>query len=285
MGVVGCAKKKDDFSKPNELIVCLSVTEDYDRTVGKKEAMKSYLSETLNMPVKLVSVTNGTAAIEAVKAEKAHIGSVGAFSYIVAKSKVDIVPLVTTASVSDTIEHDYKSTLIVPKNSKINSIDDIIKNKGELSMAWSYPTSTSGHLIPRNYLQSVGVLPEDFNEVLVAENHVSAVYSCITEKVDLAAVSDLTLKEYNRRGKITKDQYKVIWESEPIRRGAIFVNNKVNEALKHKIQKALLDLHVTSSETAKKIHYHYDYDVKYVATTDADYDDLRTMAKNFGLIE
>lgn len=283
--IISCGNKKDDFSNPKELIISLSITEDYDKTTGKMEALKEYLSSTLKMPVKLFKVSNGTAVIEAVKADKTHVGSVGSFSYIVAKSKVDIEPLVTTAAVPDTIKHDYSSRLIVSKNSPINTIEDLKNNKANLSLAWSYPTSTSGHLVPRNFLKSIGVLPEDFKEVLVAENHVSAIYSCVTNKVDIAAVSDITLKEYGRRGKITEDDYKVVWESKPIRRGAIFISNKVNKELRDKIQKAFTDLHVKYPEKAKKIHYQYDYDVKYVPVTDADYNELRNMATDLGLIE
>lgn len=282
---ISCSKKKSDFSNPEELIISLAITEDYDKTAGKMEALKEYLSSALKMPVKLFKVSNGTAVIEAVKADKTHIGSVGAFSYIVAKSKVDIEPLVTTEAVSKDIIHKYWSNLIVPKNSPINSINDLKKNKANLSLAWSYPTSTSGHLVPRGYLKSIGVLPEHFKEVMVSENHVASIYSCVTKKVDVAAVSNITLLEYTKRGKISKDDYKIIWASKPIQRGAIFVSNKVNKNLKKRIQKAFVDLYVTSPETARKIHYQYPYDIKYAPITDAKFNQLRKIAKEIGLIE
>jgi len=283
--LIACGKKKDSFSNPQELILCIAITEDYDRTAGKKKALEDYLSSSLNMPIKIHQVTNGTAAIEAVKAEKAHISSVGAFSYIVAKSKVDIEPLVTTAAVSDTITHNYRSCLIVSNDSPINSIEDLKKNKGDLSLAWSYPTSTSGHLVPRGYLNSIGVLSDDFKQVLTSENHVASVYSCITKKIDVAAVNDITLREYTRRGKISGNDYKIIWKSNPIQRGAFFVSNKVNEELKNRIKKVLTELHSTSKEKAKAIHYQYNYDVKYITVSDSDYNELRSLAKNIGLIE
>ncbi|MEM1001379.1 MAG: phosphate/phosphite/phosphonate ABC transporter substrate-binding protein [Bacteroidota bacterium] len=280
-----CSGKKDDFSNPEELIVSLSITEDYDKTAGKMEAFQEYLSETLDMPVKLFKVSNGTAVIEAVKAEKTHIGSVGGFSYIVAKSKVDIDPLVTTEAVSKDIKHKYWSNLIVPKNSPLNTIDDLKEKVSELSMAWSYPTSTSGHLVPRGYLKSIGILPEHFKEVMVSENHVASIYSCITEKVDVAAVSNVTLREYTKRGKVTEDDYKIIWSSDPIQRGAIFVSNKVNTELKDKIRNAFTQMHLVSPESAKKIHYQYPYAIKYIAVDDTDFDQLRTIAYEIGLIE
>lgn len=282
---VSCSKEKSDFSNPKKLVMCLVVTEDYDKTVGKKEALEAYLSSWLNLPIKIYKVTNGTSAIEAVKAEKAHISSVGAFSYIVAKTKIDIDPLVTTAAVSDTIAHNYRSCLIVSKDSPINTITDLKNSKGHLSLAWSYPTSTSGHLVPRAYLESMGIFPDDFKEVLTSENHVASVYSCITKKVDVAAVNDITLKEYSRRGKISTGDYKIIWKSNPIQRGTFFISNKVNKKLRDDVKKALTELHITSGETAKAIHYQYNYAVKYIPVSDSDYDALRDLAKNIGLIE
>ena len=283
--LMGCDDNGEDYSNPEELIMSLSITEDYDKTAGKMEALQRYLSETLNMPVKLFKVSNGTAVIEAVRAEKTHIGSFGAFSYIVAKSKVDIDPLVTTAAVSDEIEHNYRSYLIVPKSSPLNNIEDLKEQVANLSLAWSYPTSTSGHLVPRGYLKSIGIMPEDFKEVMVSENHVASIYSCVTEKVDVAAVSDITLGEYSKRGKISTSDYKVIWSSDPIQRGAVFISNKVNKELKDKISKAFTQMHLLSPEAAKKIHYQYSYATKYEAVTDADFDQLRATALEIGLIE
>lgn len=283
--VFSCRKENDSYSNPKELIICLVVTEDYDRTVGRKEALQEYLSSKIRMPVKIHQVTNGTTATEAVKAEKAHISSVGAFSYIVAKTKINIDPLVTTAPVYDSIIHNYRSCIIVSKDSPINTIEDLKNNKEKLSLAWSYPTSTSGHLVPRAYLESIGVTMNDFKEVLTSENHVASVYSCITKKIDVAAVSDITLKEYSRRGKISSNDYKIIWRSDPIQRGTFFINKKVNQQLTEDIKRALTELHIISKETAKEIHYQYDYEVKYIPVQDSDFNELRKLAENLGLIE
>lgn len=280
-----CGSSDDGYTNPEELIVCFSVTEDYDKTVDKVEAFKSYLSETLGMKVKIYKVTNGSAVIEAMKAKKIHVGSTGAFSYIMAKSKIDIQPLVTSATVSKDTIHNYWSCIIVPKNSSIHSIEDLQEKKGELTMAWAYPTSTSGHLIPRSYLKKNGIEEDDFKEVMVSENHVASLYNCITNKVDVAAVNNVSINTYLKRGKIKKEDFRVIWKSNPIPRGSIFVSNDLDSGLTQEIRRALADLHIADPEASSKIHYNYDYQVKYIPIDDTYYDSLRLMATDVGLFD
>ena len=279
-----CGNNQDSYANPEELIVCFSVTEDYDKTVNKVEAFQSYLSESLGMKVKIHKVTNGSAVIEAMKAQKIHVGSTGAFSYIMAKSKIDIRPLVTSAAASKDTIHNYWSCIIVPKDSPINNVEDLKEAKGQLTMAWAYPTSTSGHLVPRTFLKSIGIEQEDFKDVMVSENHVASMYNCITNKVDLAAVSNISLDTYLKRGKISEEDFKIIWKSEPIPRGSIFVSNDLEESLTNRIQKALSELHEANPEASGKIHYQYEYEVKYVPIDDSHYDSLRMMASQIGLL-
>ncbi|MEM9339561.1 MAG: phosphate/phosphite/phosphonate ABC transporter substrate-binding protein [Bacteroidota bacterium] len=284
VAMTSCGVNTSDYANPKELIVCLSITEDYDKTVNKVEAFQSYLSKTLDLKVKVFKVTNGSAVIEAMKAKKVHLGYTGAFSYITAKSRLDIRPIVTTAAIPDDTTHNYWSCLIVPSNSPINTLDDLKREKENLTLAWAYPTSTSGHLVPRSYLQGIGITQDDFKEVMVSENHVASVYNCITGKVDVAAVNNISLNEYLRRGKIKPDDFKTLWQSGPIPRGAFFVNSELNDELIRNIQQALTNLHKADPESSGKIHYQYDYGVKYMPIDDSYYDSLRMMAVQIGLL-
>ena len=285
MFFLSCSGDKDQYSNPEELIIGLAVSEDYDKTAGRISSLQAYLSEMLDRNVRVFKLTNGSAIIEAMKAKKVHMGSVGAFSYIMAKSKADISPIVTTAAVSEDRSHNYWSSLIVANSSTINNFDDLRKEKSNLSLAWSYPTSTSGHLVPRSFMLKNGVLPEDFREVMVSENHVASIYNCIAGKVDVAAVNSIVLKEYLRRGKISDNDYKVIWNSTSIPRGAIFVSNDLDKDLILKIREAFVNLHKKDLKSARRIHYRYDYDVKYIPINDTHYDSLRAMAQMVGLLD
>lgn len=282
--LTGCSTDRADFSNPNELIIGMAVTEDYERQAEKVAAFKAFLEKALEMKVKVYRVTNGTAVIEAIKADKIHLGNTGAFSYIVGKSKADIIPLVTTAAVSPDTIHNYWSSLVTPADSPLDSFEQIKEMAGDLTLAWAYPTSTSGHLIPRAHLQDLGVVPDDFKSVLVAENHVASLYNCVTRKVDLAAVSNLTIKEYLKRGRVDSTSFRVIWNSPPIPRGPVFVSGKLNPALSAKIQTVMTSMHETDPETAKKLHYQHPYRVKYIPIDDSYYDELRTMAYETGVL-
>ena len=283
--VFTCSLPENNFANPETLILGAAVTSDYEKTLAKLDAYRDFLEETLGMPVKIYKVTNGTAIIEAMKAEKIHVGSAGAFSYIVGRSSANIRPLVRTEAVSEDTLHHYWSSLVVPPDSKINNMEDLIRERGNLTLAWAYPTSTSGHLVPRSFFYDRGVMPEDFKAVMVSENHISSLYSAITGKVDVAAVASMTFDQYIKRGKIKPEDYKIIWNSDPIPRSALFVSNKLDKTIAQKIKDAFTKMHETDLDITRKINYIYDYDVKYVPVDDSYYDGLREMAYKTGILE
>ena len=280
-----CSNGKETSYRPDKLLFGMAISVDNDQTYGKMKAFKDYLSKKLKMEVEIVQVTNGSAVIEAARANKLHIATLGTFSYIVAKNKLDISPIVMPVSRESNDMQGYHSYIITPANSKLNNMDDVIDNLNKLTLAWAYPTSTSGHLIPKAYFQKVGINDEDFKDIMISESHIASIFSVVSGKIDLAAVDSNILMNAIRIGSVNEGDFKIIWKSDPIPHGPIFVNNQLDKRFIKELQQAFIDLAIDDPKAADDINFSGNYPLKYVAVNDSVYQPLTEVAKAVGLLQ
>lgn len=270
---ISCSNKKEN----NKIIFGIGPSTDAERTEYRIEVISNYFSEKLGMEVGHVLVTNANAMIEAMRSKKIDVGSGGPFSYLVAAKKAGAEAIITTQTPDGETDY-YRSLLITQKDSPINSMDDLKKHVKKLTLSWAYPTSASGHLVPRYYLQKNGIYPENFKEVFTSTDHTSAIFTAISGKVDVAAVYKSGIEKFLRDGRITTDDFKIIWESESLLPSPTFVRSDLPEDLKQKIQQAYLTMEQDSPEAWEVFLGQYSFPVEYRAVSDQDYDYFRKMA-------
>ena len=263
--------------KGDYLVIGIAPSADAEQTNQRVDALTNYLSEALEMPVKHILITDPTAMIEAMRAKKIHMGSGGPFTYLIAAEKANAEAIITTDVPEGDVSY-YKTVFITQANSPINSISDMKEKASELTLSWAYPTSCSGHLVPRYVLQQNGIYPEDFKEVFTSKDHTSAIFSGISGKVDVAAVYMSGIYKFLKDGRIKESDFKIIWESEPLLASPTFVRKDIDAELRKKIQQAYLSMKENAPESWNAIQNQYPYPIRYIAVSDADYDQFRQMA-------
>jgi phosphonate transport system substrate-binding protein len=263
--------------KGDHLIIGIAPSADAEQTNQRVDALTDYLSEVLNMPVKHILITDPSAMIEAMRAKKIHMGSGGPFTYLIAAEKANAEAIITTDVPEGEVSY-YKTIFITQPDSPINSIEDIKEKANELSLSWAYPTSCSGHLVPRYVLQQNGIYPSDFKEVFTSKDHTSAIFSGISGKVDIAAVYMTGIYKFLKDARIKESDFKIIWESEPLLSSPTFVRKDLDPELKSKIQQAYLDMKDKAPDSWNAIQNQYPYPIRYISVSDSDYDQFRTMA-------
>lgn len=277
LGVMVWASCTPSGNKEDTIYIGLSPSADAERTNHKIEVITQYFSDQLGVPVKHVLVTNANAMIEAMRAKKIHIGSGGPFTYLVAAEKAGADAIITT-QVAEGSEDMYRTLFITQKNSPINNLEDLKKYASQTTLSWAYPTSCSGHLVPRYVLQQEGIYPEDFKEVFTSTDHTSAIFTAISGKVDVAAVYKSGVHRFTEDGRISKDDYKIIWESEPLLASPAFVRGDLGPEFKEKVRNAYLNMKTLSPETWTVLRGQYSFDIEYIAIDDSDFNHYRKMA-------
>ena len=170
-------------------------TEEAPEMVRQFQGVADHVSGAVGLPNEIFVSQSYNALIEAMEADKIDVAYLGGGTYVAAYMKgMDVVPMVVAKLRGRTY---YKSCIITNAKSDIQTLNDI---KGK-KFAFVSPTSTSGGVGPRFYLNKNGINPEqDFAELIYAGKHDSVYLAIKNNKVDAGAVGDVYFPRWKERG-------------------------------------------------------------------------------------
>src|SRR5215467_4332778 len=153
--------------------------------------LKKYLADRLHVDVELYKTSAGYGTvIEALRAHKVDVGTLGPFGYLIASEKAGAEVLTVTGE-PDTGKGGYRGVIAVPQSSPIKTIDELLAHSKELTFSFVDPDSTSGFLVQRAYFQSRGLDPDkDFKKTMFSMNHIASAMTLVAGKVDAAAMME-----------------------------------------------------------------------------------------------
>ena len=288
----GCNNKSelDSNGEPKVLTIAIFGGSGDNKGSVKKamELFKIYLQKKLKKEVKFYIATDYTAVIEALHAKKAQIGYLSPFSYVLAAQKKDITPLVVIGQNGK--PSMYHSIIFASAKSGISNLDQLKHNAKNLSLSFSDPASTSGHLIPFAFLQSIDLDPDKkFKQVMFSGSHAATVLSVTSNKIDIGC----STKEYGtdillRKGLIKKDDFMILWESEPIVASPIVIRNDIDVKFAEKMKNIYLNLHNDDSTVFNayiSLFHTNANELSYMPTYDSLYNGVRVIANGIKDIE
>ena len=147
----------------------------------------------------------------------------------------------------------------------------------------TYPASTSGHLIPRAYLNNIGLNPDNaFKETIFAGSHAASILSVTSGKIDVGCTNlDLSLDKMIREGDVKKEEVVILWTSPPIVNDAIAVRTDLNKDFVKKLQNAFIDVareDYPAFDKYTRLYFPNTKKMSYIPIEDSIYNGLRTIA-------
>lgn len=267
---------------PRVLRIAVVPAEDIAKMVRAFEPTRQYLERELGLRIEVFKATDYTAVIEAMRAKKIEVAYFGPFSYVLAAKRANARAIVG-GSAGDGRLGVYHSILITHKDSGLRGIDDVKARKGKLTLSFVDPASTSGHLIPRGAMESIGIrVDRHFREIIFAGGHDASILAVHARKVDIGATWEGPYKRAIEKGLIKPEDVFVIWKSDGIPRSPIAVRGDMDEALIQRIQQAFLDMPQKAPEALKQFEVMWERNKGYVPVTDADYEFVRQVAIGLG---
>jgi len=283
-----CTPKVPVGQFPKKLIIGLPVGSEAEAYKKFLNPAAEYLKKTLNLEsVNFYTSSDYATIIEAMKAKKVDIAYFGELSYIIAHEKAGADALVMFAT-NDGSPLPSESIIITYPGSGIRTMDDIKKRSHELTLIFSDPASTSGHLYPRDYLTSIGLQPEkSFKQVMFSDGHSTAMLSIKAHKVDLACTSSSYPIYMMKKGKLSPNDYIVVWKSKPYPTAPISIRHDLPEDFKNLVKKAYIDFSTNDPENwhnyIRMITMFYPDSILekivMVEAADSTYDPIRRMAE------
>jgi phosphonate transport system substrate-binding protein len=254
--------------------------EDLEQRV-RFDALAAHVGKRLGLPVELVETGAYSTAIEAMRAAKLDVCSLGPFAYLIAHEKTGAQAIVAPGTPAGEV-NTYRSIFVVPAASSIRSIEDVRTHAAKMTLAWVDPASASGHLVPRAYLESVGIDPERaFKSTIFTLSHLASAMTVKSGRVDLAVITQNTLANLVKKGRLKSDDLRVIWTSAPMATSVIAVRAGLGAPFKEKIQAAYLSFRTGDPVNWSKFQRLFvDPTTIWVAAKDNDYDELRALARS-----
>ncbi len=217
------------------------------------------------------------AVVEAFGSGKVEVAAINTFSYLMAHAKYGAEAKLRV--VREGNQTSYKGQFITRFDSGINSIKDI----NGRTMAYVDPSSTSGYILPKAMLDSLGVKPSETVFAMRHDNVVTMVYEgqAAAGATYYAPPDPKTGEIMDARMRVLKQfpdvakKVKIIGFTQDIPNDPWVFRKDMSEEMKNKIINALLDF-VKTPEGQKSLFDIYDI-TGLIRTKDSDYDSLRKL--------
>lgn len=268
---------------PDKLLIGSYGGDNPAQTHQALDAFAKYLQKKLGMEVAFIYTTDYSAVIEALRSHKIQMAHLTPFAYVIATQKPGLTPIVTLAlNGKPTL---YHSIIFTNHSTGLKTMADVKARAKSLSLCFADPASTSGHLIPRAYLNSIGLNPDHaFKEAIFAGSHAASILSVKSGKIDVGcSTSELALEKLIREGIVNRKDVVILWTSPPIVNDAITVRSDLNKDFIKKIQNAYLDANKDDFDAFSKyvkLYWPHPEDMSYVPAQDSMYNQLRKIAGN-----
>jgi len=275
-----CTKKTNKNTQSEQLTIGFVPSEEAERMVKNLAPVTNYLSKELSIPVKIYKGNDYTAIIEAMRGDKLDIAVFGPFSYVLASKRAGAEPLVVPATREGKLA-TYNSLIVANKKTGITNFQQLIDTPNKFSLSFSDPASTSGHLVPRGHLISLGIKPENhFKNILFSGSHTATILALATDKIDIAGCSFTVYNKMIERGMLKKENVTILWKSQDLPVDLVTIRGGLSSKLKAKVKNAYIKMADEAPETAGYFYEEWnDSTLVYIPAKDKMYKEIRRLAK------
>lgn len=279
--MVGCSAKDKNIqqsstegSEKKVLRVGLVPNQAHDEIKAKYEPFKKYLEDKLGMEIELFVANNYAGVVEAMVSEKLDMAYFGGVTYVQAKQRARVHPIVTEID-SETKTTKYYSLIITQADSKIKSLPDL---KGK-TFAFGDVSSTSGSLYPRIMLDQAGLkVPDDFANVIYTGKHDATALAVQNGKVDAGGLEGRILNKLVAEGKVDMTKLRILAKSDFIEGYPWVIQDSMGKELENKIVNAFLSM--DDKELLKLMKAE-----RFAQVSADDYKYVEEQAKRLGLLK
>lgn len=188
--------------EPAALVVVFQKQKDPAQLKAEADRVGALLSRKLSRKVTVQVPTDNGATVTALVNGRADLAYIDSMSAVLAER--DGGARIVLAEVRPDMEGaertEYDSVFVVRSDSELKSYADFLKDRENLSIAFSGPTSTSGFLIPMRRFVGEGIIGESrdpksvFKRVTFAGGYTQALQQVISGHADVAAVSGYSIE-------------------------------------------------------------------------------------------
>ncbi len=243
------------------------------------EKLQSVLSKKLDRDVAVEVYPDYNGVVEAMNYDKIDMAYFGPLTYVVAHEKSGAKAIITQLIDGEPFYYSY---IITHKDSPWTSLDEMLKNSGEVDFAFGDINSTSGSLIPSIELKDREVYESEdthsFKSVRFTGSHDATALAVQNKQVDAGAIDSAIYNQLVESGKVDGDQIKTIWQSEELFQYPWAVHKDTDEETITALKEAFLSIEDTEILDAFGAN-------GFTEASNEDYESIRQAALKEGIIK
>ena len=188
-----------------------------------------------------IKVTDYNAAVEAMRAGRAHIAWYGGKTYVKAAEIANAEAFAAGVRPGEK-DAGYYTYFVVKKDSKLNKFEDV---KGR-TLSLNTIGSTSGDLIPQVELNKIKLSiknKEHFKNVFYAGSHDACLLAVLNNQADVCGMSSRNFEARLKDGTIKLENVRIIHKSDRVPPPPLAYSKSIPIEDRNKIKKAVLEAH------------------------------------------
>lgn len=199
---------------PQRLVLGFTAVGDAQAVRRNYTPLVEHLVTCLKREVREVQIfppTSEGAVLEAMRTGQVHIGQFATGGAMFAVNFAGGVPFAARGVAAQGKRNSYSLMLIVRADSAYRKPSDLIGKK----IAHTSRSSNSGNLAPRALFPDLGLTPEKDYTVEYSGKHENSVQGVALGLYEGAAIASDVLEQMVVRGEVKRNQFRVLYESEP----------------------------------------------------------------------
>ncbi|WP_421792868.1 phosphonate ABC transporter, permease protein PhnE [Hyphobacterium sp.] len=236
LGLAAAAPAQDDDVS---IVFGVVATEQSENVLALWEPFVEDMSRDTGYEVILRSAGDYTGVVEAMRAGQVQL------AWLTNRSGLEAARRANAEVFAKFIYPDgqlgYRSIVIVPSNSPLQTIEDLLVCDGTVNFGFGDPLSTSGTLVPNAYIFSPrGIDPQAcFNQVTRA-SHESNLLTVANEQLDAATNNTTNIERLERTRPDVLEDVRIIWRSPLIQTDPIMWRTDLPAEVRARIQEFFL---------------------------------------------
>ena len=201
----GCGGDRDGVDAPRVLRVAVIPDRPRDEIERIFRPLLDFIAADTGFTFELVFPQTYEQTLDLVANDELDLVRFGGYSYVVAQQRYGAKALVTRD-----VDLRFRSVIIVHRDLAVN---DLTSLRGR-SLEFGPRYSTSGHVMPRIFLEGAGIVPEEFfSDVVYGVNHIDTLNAVVARDVDAGAMNAVILERALRRDESMANTIRIIWTS------------------------------------------------------------------------
>lgn len=238
------------------------------------DSLVAYLGKSLGIPTELILPKDYPEMSKLFHEHKVDLVYFGGLSFVNARKVDNAIPI----ALRD-IDLRFTSIFMARHSQQQRKLEDFRGKR----FSFGSKQSTSGHLMPRYYMQQLGIYPEHyFSEVHYSGSHDRTADMIKQNVVDLGTVNYSIIEGLFNKGLLNRSDYDVIWITPPYPDYVWAVSSNLNPTFRQRLQAAFLA--ISPQDSDQKGILADQSAAGFLPVKSSDFDRLEKIADQLGLL-